>query len=311
MKRRHCRAAAGKFAVAICCVWVIQQSCSELSVRPVEAGMVRDQIGREVSLPDHPQRVVGLAPSIIEIIFSLGREDRLQGATQYSNFPPAAAALPVVGPYTHPDIERIAALQPDLCIAIKDGNPQGLADRLEALQIPVYVVNPTNLEGVMSTIRDLGDLLDAKPRAEQLVAEMSARIERVKSRVAAIDKRPRVFFQIGIAPMVSVGAGALANELIAIAGGENVITAALPYPRISREQVLVAQPEVIIITSMTRGQDFEPVREEWKQLSNLPAARDQRIFILDSNLFDRPTYRLVEGLELLVRCLHPQLFEGP
>ncbi len=303
-----CRAGF-RLIILICSIWLGQQVLL-LSALPVEARMVRDQAGRSVSVPDNAQRVVALAPSTTEIIFSLGRQDRLKGVTQYSNFPPAAGALPRVGSYIHPDLEKIVALRPDLCLAIKDGNPKDLAAKLEELQIPVYAVNPVDLEGVMTTILEIGDLLDARPKAEQLVDDMHTRIERVKSRIALANERPRVFFQIGIAPMVSVGTQTFANELISEAGGENITKGSVPYPRVSREEVLLLQPEVIIITSMTRGQEFERVRNEWNQWRSLPAVRNQRIFIVDSNLFDRPTSRLVDGLELLARCIHPELFQG-
>ena len=287
-----------------------QQGFLFLSARQVEAKVVRDQAGRTVSVPDNAQRVIALAPSITETVFCLGREDRLKGVTEYSNFPPAARDLPRVGSYKHPDLEKIVALQPDLCLAIKDGNPKDLAVQLEALHIPVYAVNPLDLKGVMNTILAIGDLLGAQPKAEQLVDEMSARIERIKSRVALAKEHPRVFFQIGISPMVSVGTHTFANELISEAGGENITEGPVPYPRVSREEVLLLKPEVIIITSMTRGEEFERIRNEWYQWPSLPAVRNQRIFIVDSNLFDRPTFRLVEGLELLARCIHPELFQG-
>lgn len=298
------RRAGWKLFLLVCLIWLPQ------GLLPVEARVVRDQVGRDVAVPDHPRRVIALAPSITEIVFSLGREDCLKGVTQHSNFPAAALSLPRVGSYVHPDLERIVALRPDLCIAIKDGNPQGLAAQLDALRIPVYAINPMNLRGVTTTILEIGDLLGARPRAEQLVKEMQSRIERVKLCVAQTPKRPRVFFQIGVAPMVSVGTGTYANELIDAAGGDNVTKGDVPYPRVTREEVLMLQPDVIIITSMTRGQDFDNVRDEWKRWPNLPAVRNGRIFILNSNLFDRPTFRLVEGLELLARCIHPEVFQG-
>lgn len=307
--RKHNRA-GWKIVVVICFLWLAQQGLLLTSASPVEARLVRDQVGRNVDVPDNARRVVALAPSITEIIFSLGRQDCLKGVTQYSNSPEGARSLPRVGSYVHPDVEKIVALRPDLCIAIKDGNPRRLAVKLENMQIPVYAVNPMNLEGVMKTILEIGDLLDAQRKAEQLVKEMHTRIDRVKARVARVETRPGVFFQIGVAPTVSVGTGTFANELIAVAGGDNVIKGSVPYPRVTREQVLMLQPDVIIITSMTRGQDFENVREEWRQWPNLPAVRNRRIFILDSNLFDRPTFRLVEGLELLASCIHPEVFQG-
>ena len=95
-----------------------------------------DQTGRSITVPDHPRRVVSLAPSITEIVFALDRGDRLAGATRFSDYPAAARKLPKVGSYVHLDLERITSLAPDLCIAVKDGNPIEVIRRLEGLGIP-------------------------------------------------------------------------------------------------------------------------------------------------------------------------------
>jgi iron complex transport system substrate-binding protein len=266
-----------------------------------------DQLGRNVTVPDEPQRVVSLAPSITEIVFALDQGHRLQGVTTYSDFPPKATKLPKVGSYVHLDLEKIVALKPDLCIAIKDGNPRMVAQRLESLKIPVYAVNPNNLETIMKTVHEIGTLLNAKNRSDQLVQNMDLRIQKVKSLVAKTTYRPRVFFQIGVSPIVSVGTHTFIHELIMIAGGTNLAAGPIPYPRFSLEKVLALSPEVIIITSMARTAVFEKVKAGWENWPNMPAAQNRRIFIEDSNFFDRPTPRLVDGLELLVRLIHPEL----
>ena len=273
-----------------------------------EARLVRDQLEREVMVPDNPERVVSLAPSITEIVFALGEGHRLKGVTQHCDFPPEAASLPKVGSYVHLDLEKIVALQPDLCLGTRDGNPREVAEKLEALKIPVYTVNPRDLDTVMDTLLEIGGLLHAEQKAQALVGEMRARIEEVKSRVANTKERPTVFFQIGIVPIVSVGGHTFIDELITTAGGRNLAAGSTPYPRFSKEQVVALEPEVIIITSMTRGQQFEPVRDEWNQWGNLPAIRNRHVYIVESNLFARPSPRLVEGLELLTRLIHPELW---
>ena len=156
----------------------------------------------------------------------------------------------------------------------------------------------------------VGLALDAGGAADELVQSMQARIDRVKDLVARTTSRPRVFYQIGIAPIVSAGTETCINELIVLAGGENLAAGDVPYPRFSREQVLALAPEVFIITSMARGAIFEQVRDQWRQWTDLPAVRDDRIFLQESNLVDRPTPRLVDGLELMARMIHPELFDG-
>ena len=216
----------------------------------VAAGTFVDQLERQVTLPDDPQRVISLAPSITEIIYALEQENRLKGVTRHSDFPIQATKLPKIGAYVRLDLERIVALNPDLCIAIKDGNPKEVIDRLESFKIPVYVVNPRNLNTVLETIIEIGNILNADDKAETLLTNLHDRIQRVKSLISQDTYRPGVFFQIGISPIVSVGTDTFLHELIVLAGGENLADGKTPYPRFSREQVLALAPEIFIVTSM-------------------------------------------------------------
>ena len=267
-----------------------------------------DQMGREVVIPDNPGRVIALAPSITEIIFAIGCQDRLIGATLFSDFPEQAEKLPKVGSYVHLDLEKIVSLKPDLCIATKDGNPKDVVNRLEALKIPVYAVNPKDLQTVMDTIVETGRLLCAEKAAEKTAANMKKRLEKIRELVKKAEKKPKVFFQIGIAPIVSVGTKTYIHELIILAGGINLSRGQTAYPRYSMEQVIGLAPDVIIITSMARGAVFERVKARWSRWSELPAVKNNNIFLVDSNLFDRPAPRLINGLELLVKLIHPELF---
>jgi iron complex transport system substrate-binding protein len=278
---------------------------------PTDAKTVIDQLGRHVTIPEKPERIVSLAPSITEIVFALDQGYRLKGVTTYSDFPPEAKKLPKVGSYVQLDLEKIVALKPDLCIAIKDGNPIVVAQRLESMKIPVYAVNPKNLKTVIQTVQEIGGLLNVEKKANKLVQNMKLRIQKVKSMVAKTTYRPRVFLQIGVSPIVSVGTNTFSHELIVLAGGKNLAEGPIVYPRYSIEQVLALSPEVIIITSMARAAVFKKVKAEWDRWPNMPAVRNHHVFIEDSNLFDRPTPRLVDGLELMVRLIHPELFERP
>lgn len=279
---------------------------------PIMAKTVEDQLGREIRVPDDPKRIIALAPSITEIIFALGQQDRLKGTTQFSNYPAEAAKLPKVGSYVRLDLERIVALNPDLCIAIKDGNPKGIIDRLQSLNIPVFAVNPRNLESMIQTIQKIGSILNASQKANTLVKNMRSRIQQVDALVSRIDRRPRVFIQIGISPIISAGTNTFIHELVVRAGGINVAAGNRAYPHFSREQVLALAPDVLIITSMARSGAFEKAKADWNRLSHMPAVREKRIYTVNSDVFDRPSPRLLDALEMLTRLLHPKLFkEGP
>jgi iron complex transport system substrate-binding protein len=272
------------------------------------AKTVTDQLGRSIRVPETPRRVVSLAPSITEIIYFIGRQDLLVGVSRFSDFPEVTRELPKVGSYVQLDLERIVALQPDLCIAIKDGNPKKTIDRLEGLGIPVYAVNPQRLASVLETIRELGKLLNAEDHADAQASKLETRIRRVDRLVGQSQDRPGIFFQISVSPIVSAGSDTFIHEIIERAGARNLAGDARGYPQFSREQVIGLSPEAIIITSMAREEVFETVREEWLSWKSMPAAGSGRVYIQDSNFLDRPGPRLVDGLELLARLIHPELF---
>jgi len=266
-----------------------------------------DQAGRTVQVFKSLKRVVSLAPSITEIVYELNCEDRLKGVTIFSDFPEDALRLPKVGSYVNLDLEKIVSLQPDLCIAIKDGNPKAVISRLEALGITVYAVNPRGIETVMTSILEIGELLEVTEKARNLVQDMRLRIRRVETIVSAVDHHPRVFFQIGISPIVSAGSDTFIHELIVKAGGMNLAGDYPSYPRFSTEEIVVASPDIIIISSMAREKVFEKVKSQWQQWASIPAVKRDRIFVVDSNVFDRPTPRLIDALEILVQLIHPEL----
>jgi cobalamin transport system substrate-binding protein len=268
-----------------------------------------DPMGRKLEVPDNPQRVVALAPSITEIVYALGQQGRLKGVSRFSDYPPAAARLPKVGSYIQLDVERIVALAPDLCIGIKDGNPLAVVEQLGSLGIPVFAVNSVDLESTMQSIQAIGDVLKAGPRARAIVADMHRRIRRVASLAARADRKPRVFVQIGVSPIVSVGNGTFINELITLAGGVNVAAGPNPYPRFSVEQVIALAPDILVISSMARATVFEQVKAGWMQWPVIPAVAHGTVYIAPTNIFDRPTPRLVDGLEQMARYIHPQLFK--
>jgi iron complex transport system substrate-binding protein len=138
---------------------------------------------------------------------------------------------------------------------------------------------------------------------------MQNRIARVRTLVAKTNYRPRVFFQIDAEPLVSAGNNTFINELITLAGGINTAAGNDPYPRYSWEDILVLQPDVVLISSMAGGLNPKEIIRTWQQWDQLHAVADKKIFVVDADLFDRPTPRLVDGLEVIAGIIHPELFK--
>lgn len=265
-----------------------------------------DALGRLVSLQAEPRRIVSLAPSLTEIIFYLGLEDRLVGATKYSTYPPAATLIPRVGSYVDINIERIVSLRPDLIIATADGNQPEKVALLERAGLPVFIVNPRNIRQVVDTVASLGHLFGIGPRAARLAQQLSEQIDTIVAKTAG-RPRPLVFLQINAKPIMTANSNSFLHDLIHLAGGRNMAAdEPVTYPRISIEEVIRRRPEVIIISSMQRDGDFAAAQEQWLRWPLIPAVRNQRVHLVDSDLTDRPSPRVVEGLETIARLLHPR-----
>jgi len=278
-----------------------------LSSAPAQTREMTDLAGRQVHLPKEPRRVVSLAPSITELVYALGREEILKGTTQFSNHPLKARDLPRIGSYARPDIELILGLKPDLVLAIRDGNPRHAIERLEALNIPVFALDSKNIEEIILSIEALGEILDARDQASMLIKDMQKRIELVQQRVAETDFRPHVFFQADANPVIGVGESTFINEIINLSGGKNAIAGARGYPRMGWEDILLINPEVVIIASMAGGRNKEQLLQSWSRWPQLRAVQNDRIHVVDADIFERPTHRLVEGLEMLMGIIHPEL----
>lgn len=277
-----------------------------LLVAPAIGRLVVDQTGEKIDLPSEPKRVLALAPSLAEMVFSLQAEDKLVGATSYSNFPEAAKKLPRVGSYVQLDLEKIITLKPDLCIAIKDGNPLRTIDAIKTLGIPVFAIDPRSIEQITEAFLLVGDILGASTRAGELVSDMNRRLALVKQRVAASETRPRVFFQIADTPIISAGKDSYIDKLIILAGGSNLAGNMTEYPRFSWENIMQLQPEIVIISSMVGGKSPDLLKNSWLRWPEIPAVKDNQIHVVNADLFNRPTVRLINGLEILVEILHPE-----
>lgn len=262
-----------------------------------------DPIGRKVVLHSVPQRIVSFAPSITEILYFLGLGDRVVGVTEYSYYPPEAQNKPKIGSYININLEKVLTLNPDLVIATKDGNPPQTVELLDGYNIPVYVINPRTFRDIIDTIFRLGRLLQVSEESLRKVSELEKRIQAVRERAKSI--RPtKVFLQINIRPIMTVGRDTFHNDLIQTAGGINVFNdSPTPYPRISAEEVIKRQPDVIFISSMERDGQFEEAMREWSKWDSIPAVRNGRVYMIDSDLIDRPTPRAVLGLEYVSKIL--------
>ena len=277
------------------------------SVSVSMAETYKDAVGREVVIEHTPARIVPLAPSLTEILYYLGLGDKVVGVTNYSYYPPEALEKPKIGSYIDINIEKILTLGPDLVIGTKDGNNPGIVDLLEQAKIPTYIVDPRNVVEVINTIRIIGRLCSIEEKANDLADGLEARLERIRKSVEK-QKKPLVFLQINLHPIMTVNRNTFHQDIITIAGGINMTAdSRINYPRVSIEEIIRKKPEIMIISSMDRGGEFEKARKEWLKWTSIPAARDGKVYLIDSDLIDRPSPRIIDGIEEMARLIHPEV----
>jgi iron complex transport system substrate-binding protein len=177
---------------------------------------------------------------------------------------------------------------------------------LEEAGIPVYVVNPRRVNQVLETMEKVGEICGVPDRARRLVRYLRERVARV---VKAVEKRtrPRVLLVIQVKPLMSVNHNTIHHDIIRLAGGMNMTERQpITYPRLNMEEVIEKRPDVIVISSMQRGGKFEQAKREWfLRWPTIPAVRKGNVYLIDSDLIDRPAPRIVRGLEEMARLLHP------
>jgi iron complex transport system substrate-binding protein len=261
-----------------------------------------------------PARIVSTSPSITETLFALGLGPRVVGVSTYCRYPESVKTLPKVGTFLRPDAEVIARLRPDLVIV--HAGPHDVVRQLGTLGIRAVTVDRGTLPGVFSSIRAVGDAAGAGERTEQLIAELTRRLDRVRAAVAGRSKK-KVLLIVGRRPgtltdLVAVGTGSYLSDLVDIAGGVNVLSApGLPeYPRVSMETVIRLAPDVIVDAGDMGDTDQQRVRKQaatlqlWSAQTAVAAVRAHAVHPVMSDAFVVPGPRVVEVADTLAAWLH-------
>jgi iron complex transport system substrate-binding protein len=229
----------------------------------------------------------------------MGAGSQIAGVMDYSNYPPAALNLPVVGRYDMLDMERIIALQPDLIVAWRSGNPRGALQRLADLGIPVYIAEPDSLESIASHLERLGELAGQQSAARALAADFRQQLDMLRQQFqhqAAIT----VFYQVWNSPMISVGGSELINDIIQVCGGVNIFAELPTGPKVNLEDDLPRNPQLIIAS----GSDESAPHwlQDWRKWPQLDAVKRDLLFAIPPDLVQRHSLRALQGASLM--CEH-------
>lgn len=295
------RPKAGRFCFVLLLVLVLAPAAFP-APEPAFPVTLHDALGRTVTIPARPQRIISLAPSVTEVLFAIGLDQEVVGISAADDYPPAKIRSRERIGGVQLNFEAIVGLRPDLIIGMPSLQQPGL-ERLIRLGLPVLAVDAANMDGVFEKILQIGRATGQRRRATLLAAEMRLRAATIARRAGQARAKPRVYVEIWGEPLITAASGTFIDDLIGRAGGINVFGDLTGWPQVSAEAILVRNPEVIILTYPNRAAVL--VRRSWRQIA---AVRHGRVYEVEPSLISRPGPRIVEGLLALARLLHPAVF---
>ncbi len=261
-----------------------------------------------------PQRIVSLAPSITEVLFALGLGDDVAGVTQFCNYPPEAIDKPRVGGYYDLNYEAVAALDPDLIVMLPEHTE---AHRHFAAQgYRILTINHQTIESILESIRTVGRMCGVADRTERLVRDTRRRMTVVRQKTAGLPP-VRVMLAVGrdvssgkVEDVCIAGTGGFYQEMIELAGGENVFEGNALYPTVAGEGIVSMNPDVIVdMTGDLAGQSLDraAVTRQWDAFPDVNAVKNGRVYVFDEDYMTIPGPRFVLVIERLARVLHPEV----
>jgi len=277
-----------------------------------EAIEVTDGEGSLISLEAPAEKVVVMAPSILEIINGLGAMDRVAEIDSFTVMmqEPLAQGFEGVGDYQSLNVERIAELEPDLLVAIT-GGPEDDYSKVRELGIPVYrVVDIRGMDGVYEEISNISQLLGLPEEGEAMAAGLKSQVEEISGQVEGLPdgERPKVFYMVWNDPLMSAGSDTFISDLISIAGGINILSieGLTGWPEYSVENLIRNNPD-IIAAPMSLAADPSVITGD-ERFSSIDAIINGRVYAVPDNQVSRPSQNIIKGLQMLAKAIHPDIF---
>lgn len=263
---------------------------------------VIDYQGREIRLDRAAERVIGMAPHVVENLYSAGAAKHMVGVTSYSNYPEAALQLPIVGDYNRTNYELITELNPDLIVVWNSGRHLEVAKKLRELGFVVYVDDPHKLEDVARSIHDMGVLMGTEAEAEASATQFLQRLAQMRKKYTGKDP-VSVLYQVWMDPLQTLNGDHIISDVIRLCSGSNVFSDEPSLaPKINVEAVIARDPEAIVAGGMAT--DMPQWLKAWQRWPVIEAVKKQQIYAIPPDIISRHTVRLLDGAEYM--CQHLQ-----
>ncbi|MFL1994821.1 ABC transporter substrate-binding protein [Lysinibacillus irui] len=271
---------------------------------------ITDAIGKDITLEAPPEKIVSLIPSNTEILFSLGLKDEIVGVTDNDDYPPEVAEKEKVGGMEY-NIEKIIALNPDIVFSYESSMSlsEAAIEQLESAGVKVFVVNNAqDFNETYTTIEQLGRATGKLPEAEEVIANMKAKVEEVLAKVKDVEPK-KVLVEASDEPDIyTAGNGTFMNAILEMIHAENVAADADDWYKIDAEQIIAKNPDVIVVTYHYVPDILTKIPQR-AGFDTINAVKNKAIVQVDENTTSRQGPRLGEGLEELAKAIYPEVFK--
>ncbi len=239
------------------------------------------------------QRVVTLAPHLAELVFAAGAGETLVGVSAYTDYPPEAAALPIVGDAFGVDQEQLRLLRPDVVLAWANGMPASTVDELRASGLDVVPLDTSTLASIAETLETIGQMTGNATAAAREAQQFEDGIDALRQRYAA-RQSVRVFYQISERPLYTINGDHFISEMLEVCGARNIFEDLSELaPAVDVEAVLARAPDAIL------GGGRSDALDEWQRFEALPATRLDNLLRVESDHLARASTRLISAGEVL------------
>jgi iron complex transport system substrate-binding protein len=268
---------------------------------------IKDSVGREVTIPHRPQRIVTLDPSLTEIVFALGQGNLIIGNTDFCIYPEASKHIPKIGGIVNPNLEKIRQLNPDIVLALTD-NTEPAVHAIEGFNYPIVVLHHTNLKGVLEDITRIGLILDCQKTADVLVKKITSRLLKL-TQSDQLSIKPKTLLLYGLESYMSAGKNTFAADVLRLAGCQNLTDKiSTDWPVLSMEQIIQWNPDWLVISPMEENPNLTKkyVENLKKNIlwSKIKAIKLHHVIILPFGEISVPGPRLVDAAEIISKEIH-------
>ncbi|AQT85565.1 ABC transporter substrate-binding protein [Paenibacillus larvae] len=271
---------------------------------------VTDATGKEFTFEKAPERIASISPAETESLFAIGLGDKIQGVSDFDDFPKEAKSKPKLGSIMKPNVEAMIAANVDVVFTGISTSKEDV-EKLRESNVQVFKVEPKTLDDVMNNMLLYGKITDHQEQAEQVVEKMKAEKQKVVDAVSKVKAEEKKKVYVEFSPGWSVGSGEFMNEIIELAGGINVASDMKGWHQISEEKIIEKNPDVILyangVTDDKTKKNLEELirgRSGWDQIN---AVKNNKVIGVDQNLISRPGPRITQGLTEVAKAIYPDL----